>query len=117
MFWAKAKEFAIVLILQQIKKLLGTKVPNHLVWQPSGKARDCNSLTDGSIPSQASIKKGKYMVKIIFEYRDTYSNWQWRRQQCIMSSVEECIKVYGLGVDCDYRIISVEPVEKQYEKY
>ena len=57
------------------------------------------------------------MVKIIFEYRDTYSNWQWRRQQCIMSSVEECIKVYGLGVDCDYRIISVEPVERQYEKY
>lgn len=56
------------------------------------------------------------MVKIIFEYRDTYSNWQWRRQQCIMSSVEECIKVYGLGVDCDYRIISVEPVERQHMK-
>lgn len=51
------------------------------------------------------------MVKIIFEYRDTYSNWQWRRQQCIMSSVEECIKVYGLGVDCDYRIISCEKLE------
>lgn len=87
-----------------------------MVWQPSGKARDRNSLTDGSTPPQTSIKKGKCMVKIIFEYRDTYSNWQWRRQQCIMSSVEECIKVYGLGVDCDYRIISVEPVERQHMK-
>ena len=47
------------------------------------------------------------MVDIIFEYRDAMSNWEWRRQSCRMSSVAECIKVYGLGVDCDYRIISV----------
>ena len=58
-----------------------------------------------------SIKKGKVMFKIVFEYCDTYSNWEWRRQECVMSSIDECIRVYGLGVDCDYRIISVEPVE------
>ncbi len=50
------------------------------------------------------------VLKITFEYRDELSNWKWRRQQCVMSSVEECKKLYGLGVDCDYRIISVEEV-------
>ena len=50
------------------------------------------------------------MLKIKFEYRDHYSHWEWRQQECIMSSVEECIKIYGLGVDCDYRIVSVEEV-------
>lgn len=50
------------------------------------------------------------MYKITFEYRDEMSNWQWRRQSCVMSSVEECKKVYGLGVDCEYRIIEVEQV-------
>lgn len=48
------------------------------------------------------------MLEIIFEYRDEMSGWQWRKQSCRMSSVEECKKVYGLGVDCDYRIISVK---------
>lgn len=51
------------------------------------------------------------MYKITFEYRDAMSNWEWRRQSCIMSSIEECIEVYGLGIDCDYRIISIEKLE------
>jgi hypothetical protein len=50
------------------------------------------------------------MLEIVFEYRDEMSGWEWRRQSCIMSSVQECKKVYGLGVDCDYRIISVKEV-------
>jgi hypothetical protein len=50
------------------------------------------------------------MYKITFEYRDEMSNWQWRRQSCVMSSVEECKKIYGLGVDCEYRIIEVEQI-------
>ena len=48
--------------------------------------------------------------KITFEYRDEMSNWEWRRQECIMSSVAECKRVYGLGVDCEYRIIEVEQI-------
>lgn len=48
------------------------------------------------------------MLKIKFKYRDALSNWEWREQSCIMSSIEECKKIYGLGVDCDYEIISVE---------
>lgn len=50
------------------------------------------------------------MLNIVFEYRDKYSNWEWRQQSCQVSSVQECIRIYGLGVDCDYRIISVEEV-------
>lgn len=50
------------------------------------------------------------MLHIVFEYMDNYSNGKWNRQECIMSSVSECIKVYGLGVDCEYRIISVEKI-------
>lgn len=51
------------------------------------------------------------MFDIEFEYRDEDSNWQWRKQSCRMSSVKECIEWYGLGVDCDYRIISVTEVK------
>lgn len=50
------------------------------------------------------------MLHIVFEYCDAMSNWEWRRQECTMSSLEECKRIYGLGVDCDYRIISVEEV-------
>lgn len=50
------------------------------------------------------------MLKIKFEYKDEMSNWEWRKQECIVSSVEECIRIYGLGVDCEYRIISIEEV-------
>lgn len=50
------------------------------------------------------------MKKITFRYRDKYSNWQWRTQCCTVSSVEECIRIYGLGVDCDYEIIEVKDV-------
>lgn len=56
------------------------------------------------------------MYKIVFEYADSYSNWQWRRQECIMSSLQECIKVYGLGYDCDYRIISMEKLNDNDEE-
>ena len=48
------------------------------------------------------------MLHIVFEYRDELSGWEWRRQECMCSSVRECKEWYGLGVDCDYRIVSVE---------
>lgn len=50
------------------------------------------------------------MYHIKFKYADQYSNWEWRYQECTMSSVEECKRIYGLGVDCNYEIISVEEV-------
>jgi len=51
------------------------------------------------------------MLHIKFEYADALSNWEWRKQECNVSSVEECKRIYGLGVDCDYRIISIEEVK------
>ena len=50
------------------------------------------------------------MLHIKFEYADALSNWEWRKQECNVPSVEECKRIYGLGVDCDYRIISIEEV-------
>ena len=52
------------------------------------------------------------MLEIVFEYRDQYTNGRWNRQSCRMSSVEECKRIYGLGKDCEYRIISVDKVEE-----
>ena len=51
------------------------------------------------------------MVNIKFEYKDKYTNGKWNKQSCTVSSVEECIKIYGLGVDCEYRIIKVEELK------
>ena len=52
------------------------------------------------------------MVNIEFEYRDNYCYPKWNKQSCTVSSVEECKRIYGLGVDCEYRILSVEEVEE-----
>ena len=58
--------------------------------------------------NQIKLIKENTMLKIKFKYRDELSNWEWRNQEWIMSSVEECKMVYGLGVDCEYEILSVE---------
>ena len=55
-------------------------------------------------------KGGSNMKKIKFKYRDEISNWEWREQECVVSSGEECIKIYGLGIDCDYEILKVEDI-------
>lgn len=50
------------------------------------------------------------MFEIEFAYRDQYTNGKWNTQICQVSSVEECKRIYGLGVDCEYRIISVKKI-------
>lgn len=50
------------------------------------------------------------MLEIKFRYRDEMSGWQWREQACTVSSIEECKRIYGLGVDCDYQIISIKNI-------
>ena len=52
------------------------------------------------------------MFNIEFEYRDRYNYPNWSRQSCTVSSVEECKRIYGLGIDCEYKIISVEEVKE-----
>ena len=48
------------------------------------------------------------MVHIVFEYKDMYTNGNWSRQECTCNSLKECIDWYGLGVDCEYHILSVK---------
>ena len=50
------------------------------------------------------------MKHIVFEYKDKLSKGKWNRQECTVSSLQECIEIYGLGIDCEYRIISVKNV-------
>lgn len=52
------------------------------------------------------------MKQITFRYADALSNWQWRIQTCVVSSVTECIKIYGLGIDCEYEILEIKEVTK-----
>ena len=65
--------------------------------------------------SEAEYKEYKeqfnfFGVNVTFKYRDAMSNWKWRTQTCTVSSVEECIKIYGLNEgDVDYEIIEVVP--------
>lgn len=51
------------------------------------------------------------MVRIEFEYKDRYTNGNWSKQECVMKSVKECKEFYGLGIDCEYRILRVEEVK------
>jgi hypothetical protein len=50
------------------------------------------------------------MLKIKFKYRDRYTDGKWSEQECTVSSIETCKRIYGLDIDCEYRIISVEEV-------
>ena len=50
------------------------------------------------------------MLKITFRYKDALSHWEWRTQKCTVESVEECKRIYGLGIDCEYEIIKIEKV-------
>lgn len=84
----------------------------------------CQSLTQkmgtggGNVPLVIEIRTDeedeeegeRNMLHIKFEYMDAYSNGNWNRQECTVESVDKCIELYGLGKDCDYRIISVEEV-------
>ena len=50
------------------------------------------------------------MVHVEFEYKDRYTDGEWRKQECVVRSLQECKELYGLGIDCDYRIVKVEEV-------
>lgn len=51
------------------------------------------------------------MLHIVFEYKDKYTGNRWSQQECTVSSVAECVKLYGLGIDCEYRIISIKELK------
>lgn len=45
------------------------------------------------------------MIYVEFEYKDAYSHGEWRKQSCTAKSIGEVIEWYGLGKDCEYRIL------------
>ena len=54
------------------------------------------------------------MKKIRFEYADALSHWEWKTQECIVESIEECIRIYGLNDgNVDYHILSVEDINNE----
>lgn len=52
------------------------------------------------------------MVKIKFRYKDGLSKGKWSYQECLVSSLGECERIYGLGGSDptleDYEILDVE---------
>ncbi len=53
------------------------------------------------------------MLEIKFKYRDSLSNWEWRNQSCTVSSLRECVRIYGLdNSDVDYEILEVKDLDK-----
>lgn len=49
------------------------------------------------------------MKHIKFQYKDAYSNWEWRNQEAVVESIRQLIELYGLNMgDVEYRIVSVE---------
>ena len=51
------------------------------------------------------------MVHIVFEYMDAYTNGEWKEQECVVRNLAECKELYGLGIDCEYRIVSITPIK------
>ena len=50
-------------------------------------------------------------LEVLNEIQDELSYPEWKEQECIVRSVKECKELYGLGIDCEYRIISIEEVK------
>lgn len=51
------------------------------------------------------------MVRIRFKYRDEFCRGgRWNEQECLVRSVEECKKIYGLD-QCEHEILEVREVK------
>ena len=54
------------------------------------------------------------MFHITFKYKDAWSRGEWRVQECVLSSVDKCIELYGLAEpDCQYEILEVTEISPQ----
>ncbi len=45
---------------------------------------------------------------IKFKYKDEFTNGEWKEQECYVRSIQECKELYGLGIDCEYKIVEVK---------
>lgn len=56
------------------------------------------------------------MLHIKFIYKDNFSHGDWICRHCVVPSVEECIKMYGLNEpDVEYEILSIVKVDDDNE--
>jgi hypothetical protein len=52
------------------------------------------------------------MLEITFRYKDAMSSWEWREQSCIVSSLAECIRIYGIDQgDVEYEVLHIRVIE------
>ena len=51
------------------------------------------------------------MKEIKVAFSDKYTNGKWATQYYKAESVEECIRINGLGKDCDYEILEVRDID------
>lgn len=60
--------------------------------------------------------------RINFEYFDDHSRGNWKSQSAQLyadgprEAVDKTIDLYGLGIDCQYRITGVIDLDKEEEK-
>lgn len=55
------------------------------------------------------------MVRVRFKYRDEWCrDGKWNEQECLVRSVDECKKIYGLD-QCEHEILEVREVSNAYE--
>ena len=45
---------------------------------------------------------------IKFKHKDEFTNGEWNEQECYVRSIQECKELYGLGIDCEYKIVEVK---------
>lgn len=58
------------------------------------------------------------MLKIKFKYADEWGNWEWHTRECIVESVQECVRIYGLlEDDVKFEMISIVPLEDSDETH
>lgn len=53
------------------------------------------------------------MITVEFEYKDSMSHGNWNKQSCTAKSLREVIEWYGLGIDCEYHILSMQGYDEE----
>lgn len=51
------------------------------------------------------------LKRIVFEFKDEQSRGEWIRRECIVPSLEYCMRIYGLE-HCEHRILEITEVNK-----
>lgn len=50
------------------------------------------------------------MVRVVFKFKDEYTNGEWRTRTGTYKNLEQCISMNGLN-ECEHEILSVEEIK------